>query len=115
MGGSADFTLQTLIAGGSGIITGLGNIVPKACVKVFDLYAEGKVAEAQKLQAVVARGDWGVIAGGVAGTKSWLMSWYGDGGYARRPLARPSAEEEKRWKAMVEEVVKAENALPDKF
>jgi dihydrodipicolinate synthase/N-acetylneuraminate lyase len=68
MGGSADFTLQTMIAGGSGIITGLGNIVPKACVKVFNLYAEGKVEEAQRVQGIVARGDWGVIKGGVTGT-----------------------------------------------
>ena len=115
MGGSADFTLQTLIAGGSGIITGLGNIVPKACVKVYDLYKEGKVEEAQKLQAVVARGDWGVIAGGVAGTKSGLMSWFGYGGYARRPLGRPSKEEERRWMEMVEEVVGVEKGLGDKY
>jgi len=115
MGGSADFTLQTLIAGGSGIITGLGNVVPKICVKVYDLFAQGKVDEAQKLQAVVARGDWGVIAGGVAGTKSALMSHYGYGGYSRRPLGKPSKEEEVRWKEMLDEAVKEENSLPDKF
>ena len=114
MGGSADFTLQTLVAGGSGIITGLGNIVPRACVKVYDLYAQGKVAEAQKLQAVVARGDWGVIAGGVAGTKSALMAHYGYGGFARRPLGRPTPEEDQRWKEMTAEVVKAEEGIPDK-
>ena len=115
MGGSADFTLQTLIAGGSGIITGLGNIVPRACVKVYDLYGQGKVEEAQKLQAIVARGDWGVIAGGVAGTKSAMISHYGYGGYARRPLGRPTAEEDKRWKEMTAEAVKAEDAIEDKF
>ena len=115
MGGSADFTLQTLIAGGSGIITGLGNVVPRACVKVYDLYAQGKVEEAQKLQAVVARGDWGVIAGGVAGTKSAMIAHYGYGGYARRPLGRPTAEEDKRWREMTAEVVKAEESIADKF
>ena len=83
MGGSADFTLQTLIAGGSGIITGLGNVTPKACVKVYELYKAGKLAEAQKMQAIVARGDWGVIAGGVPGTKSALQSHYGYGGIFR--------------------------------
>lgn len=115
MGGSADFTLQTLIAGGSGIITGLGNVAPKACVKVYDLYAEGKVAEAQKMQAVVARGDWAMIAGGVPGTKSSLMAHYGYGGYSRRPLPRPTKEEDARWKNMTVEVVELENSLPDKF
>ncbi|KIV85714.1 hypothetical protein PV11_01375 [Exophiala sideris] len=111
MGGSADFTLQTLIAGGSGIITGLGNVVPKACVKVFNLYAEGKVEEAQKLQAVVARGDWGVIAGGITGTKSALQTFYGYGGYARRPLPKPSKDDVAKYEAALKEVVDLENSL----
>lgn len=111
MGGSADFTLQTMIAGGSGIITGLGNIVPKACVKVFDLYAQGKVEEAQKIQAIVARGDWGVIAGGVTGTKSALQSYFGYGGYARRPLPKPSPEDVAKYEAMLKEVVELEKTL----
>ena len=115
MGGSADFTLQTLIAGGSGIITGVGNIIPKACVKVYDLYKEGKVEEAQKMQAVVSRGDWGVIAGGVVGTKSALQGHYGYGGIARRPLASTGKDEDAKWTAMLEEAVKLENGLPDKF
>lgn len=111
MGGSADFTLQTLIAGGSGIITGLGNVVPKACVKVFDLYKAGKIEEAQRMQAIVARGDWAVISGGVVGTKSGMESWYGYGGYARRPLPKPSAEDDARYKEMLKEVVELENSL----
>ncbi|ETN37374.1 uncharacterized protein HMPREF1541_08365 [Cyphellophora europaea CBS 101466] len=115
MGGSADFTLQTLIAGGSGIISGLANVAPRACVKVFDLYAEGKVEEAQKLQAIVARGDWAVIAGGVPGTKSAMMGHYGYGGYSRRPLPRPTKEEDNRWKTMTTELVDLENSLPDKY
>lgn len=111
MGGSADFTLQTLIAGGSGIITGLGNIVPKTCVRLFELYAQGKVEEAKRLQAVVARGDWAVIGGGVVGTKAGLESWYGYGGIARRPLPRASLEETKKWREMLAEIVEYENSL----
>ena len=111
MGGSADFTLQTLIAGGSGIITGLGNVTPKACVKVYELYKAGKLAEAQKLQAIVARGDWGVIAGGVPGTKSALQSHYGYGGISRRPLPKPSKEEDEKYKQALQEVVDLENSL----
>jgi 4-hydroxy-2-oxoglutarate aldolase len=111
MGGSADFTLQTLIAGGSGIITGLGNVVPKACVAVYNLYAEGKVDEAQKMQAIVARGDWGVIAGGVTGTKAALESYFGYGGFARRPLPKPSKDEVAKYEAMMKEVVELEKSL----
>ncbi|RMD42643.1 hypothetical protein DV735_g2489, partial [Chaetothyriales sp. CBS 134920] len=115
LGGSADFTLQTLIAGGSGIITGLGNIVPRACVRVYDLYKEGKLEEAQRLQAIVAGGDWGVITGGVVGTKSGLETAFGYGGFARRPLGRPSKEQEKRWNAILAPAVEVEKELKDKF
>ncbi|RMZ79378.1 hypothetical protein DV738_g3301, partial [Chaetothyriales sp. CBS 135597] len=115
LGGSADFTLQTLIAGGSGIITGLGNIVPRACVRVYDLYKEGKLEEAQKLQAIVAGGDWGVITGGVVGTKSGLESAFGYGGFARRPLGRPSKEQETKWNAILAPAVEVEKELKDKY
>ena len=111
MGGSADFTLQTLIAGGSGIITGLGNVVPKACVRVFDLYASGKVAEAQKAQVIVAHGDWGVIKYGITGTKTGLENYFGYGGYPRRPLPRFSKQQIEDCNQALKEVVEFEKSL----
>jgi len=111
MGGSADFTLQTMIAGGSGVITGLGNVAPKTCVRLFDLYAEGEVEEAQKLQAIVARADWAVIAGGIMGTKSALQSHFGYGGFPRRPLPKPSKEDVVQYDAALREVVELEKRL----
>jgi 4-hydroxy-2-oxoglutarate aldolase len=111
MGGSVDFTLQTLIGGGSGVIGGMANIAPKACVKLVELFEAGKYAEARKLQAVVARGDWAAIQGGIIGTKSALMSHFGYGGYARKPLPRPNKEESRRWRDAFDELVKLENSL----
>jgi 4-hydroxy-2-oxoglutarate aldolase len=111
MGGSVDFTLQTLIGGGSGVIGGMANIAPKACVKLVELFEAGKYAEARKLQAVIARGDWAAIQGGIIGTKSALMSHFGYGGYARKPLPRPNKDESRRWRDAFEELVKLENSL----
>jgi len=111
MGGSVDFTLQTLIGGGSGIIGGFANIAPKACVKLVELFESGNLKEARKLQAVIARGDWAAIQGGVVGTKSALQSHFGYGGYARKPLPRPGKEEAKRWRDAFDEVVKLERSL----
>ena len=111
MGGSADFTLQTLIGGGSGIICGLGNVTPKACVRLVELYAGGKMAEAQKMQAVVARGDWAAIAGGIVGTKSALDTYFGYGALARKPLPRPTKEDVGRFREAFREVVALEKAL----
>ena len=111
MGGSADFTLQTLIVGGSGVICGLGNVTPKACVKIVELYAAGKLAEAKKLQAIVARGDWAAISGGIVGTKSALETFYGYGGVARKPLPSPTKQEVMKYGNDFKEVVGLENSL----
>jgi len=111
MGGSADFTLQTLVTGGSGIIGGFANIAPKACVAIVKLVEEGKYVEARKLQALVARGDWAAIQGGLVGTKAGLMQHFGYGGYARSPLPRPTKEENRQWKEAFDEVVQVEKAL----
>jgi 4-hydroxy-2-oxoglutarate aldolase len=111
MGGSADFTLPTMVAGGSGIVTGLGNVAPKACVKVFELWAAGQLEEAQKVQAVVARGDWAAIAGGIVGTKSALETYFGYGGLARRPLPKPSKQDVMKYAESFKEVFELEKSL----
>jgi 4-hydroxy-2-oxoglutarate aldolase len=111
LGGSADFTLQALIGGGHGILAGLANIAPKACNKMVSLYAAGKIAEAQKLQEVVARGDWAAIQGGIVGTKAGMNGLLGYGGCARSPLPKPSAEEEKRWAGEFRELAALEKSL----
>ncbi|ORY15079.1 dihydrodipicolinate synthase [Clohesyomyces aquaticus] len=111
MGGSVDFTLQTMIGGGSGIIGGMANIAPKACVKLIELFEAGEYKEARKLQAIVARGDWAAIQGGIIGTKAALMAHFGYGGYARKPLPRPNKDENRRWRDAFEELVRLENSL----
>ncbi|EWC45267.1 putative mitochondrial 4-hydroxy-2-oxoglutarate aldolase [Drechslerella stenobrocha 248] len=111
MGGSADFTLQTLIAGGSGVIAGLANVAPKACVSIVNLYAAGKIKEAKRRQAIVARGDWAAIQGGLVGTKSCLQTFFNYGGYARKPLPKPRGEEALKWEIAFQEIVDLEESL----
>jgi 4-hydroxy-2-oxoglutarate aldolase len=98
LGGSADFTLQTLIVNGQGVIPGLGNVAPKSCIKVYQLYKAGKIAEAQKAQAIVAKGDWVAIKGGHIAVKCALEAYFGYGGAPRKPCMVPS-------KATVEKIV----------
>ena len=111
LGGSADFLLQTLVGGGSGTIAGFANVAPKACVELARLADAGEMTAARKLQAVVARGDWAAIRGGIVGTKSAMMSHFGYGGYARKPLPRPNKEEAARWREAFEESVALERSL----
>ncbi|KAF9894334.1 4-hydroxy-2-oxoglutarate aldolase, mitochondrial [Aspergillus nanangensis] len=110
-GGSADFTLQTLVAGGAGIIGGLANLIPRSCVHVMDLYRSGKVEEAQRAQAVVARADWLAIKGGFVAVKSALQSYRGYGALPRLPCVVPSVEETAALKAGFAESMEMENSL----
>lgn len=111
MGGSSDFTLQTLIVGGSGVIGGLANIAPYACAELFNLFTAGKYDLAQRMQAVVARGDWVAIKGGVVSTKACLNSYFKYGGYGRKPLPRPTSQQVAEVKAEFEELLLLEEFL----
>jgi dihydrodipicolinate synthase/N-acetylneuraminate lyase len=86
-GGSADFTLQALAAGGDGVIAGTGNLVPRTCVELLRLWREGKLEDATVLQGIVANGDWAAIKGGFVSVKAALQEYYGYGGRPRRPCA----------------------------
>jgi 4-hydroxy-2-oxoglutarate aldolase len=111
LAGSADFTVQSLAGGGHGILAGLANIAPKACLKTMQLYQEGNIAEAQRLQEVLSEGDWTAIQGGVIGVKAGMEGWLGYGGYARSPLPKPDVEQAAKWKEGFRNLVVMEKSL----
>lgn len=111
LAGSADFTVQSLAGGGHGILAGLANIAPKACVQTVELYKQGKMEEASEIQETVANGDWTAIQGGVVGVKAGLQAWMGYGGFARSPLPKPSADESARWKDGFRDLFALEKSL----
>ncbi|GKT44383.1 putative 4-hydroxy-2-oxoglutarate aldolase, mitochondrial [Colletotrichum spaethianum] len=110
-GGSVDFTLQTLVVGGHGIIGGTGNIAPLACVRLMELWDIGKLEEARELQAVVARGDWTAIQGGFVSVKAALQEYYNYGGLPRRPCALLEGEKLTKQLEGFSELVAVETAL----
>jgi 4-hydroxy-2-oxoglutarate aldolase len=111
LGGSADFTLQSLVGGGHGILAGLANMAPKACIEIMRLYKENRISEALKIQEIVARGDWTAIQGGIVSTKAGMESWLGYGGYGRSPLPRPTSDENAKWKEGFRELIALEKSL----
>jgi L-threo-3-deoxy-hexylosonate aldolase len=110
-GGMADFTAQTAISGGSGIIAGGANVLPKTCVKVWNLCKEGKWDEAFDLQRTLSKGDWVLTKAAIPGTKSAIQSYYGYGGYPRTPLKKLSKEQVDAVASGIEEVMKIEKSL----
>ncbi|KAL8389085.1 hypothetical protein RB595_008800 [Gaeumannomyces hyphopodioides] len=57
-GGSADYLVPTLEGGGVGCVTGMGNVFPRATARVYDLWRDGKVDEAKRLQELVGNAEW---------------------------------------------------------
>jgi L-threo-3-deoxy-hexylosonate aldolase len=110
-GGMCDFTVQTLASGGSGIIAGGANVMPKVCVRVWDLYAAGKADEAKALQRTLARGDWVLTKAAIAGTKQAIQSYFGYGGFPRRPLKRLDKARVSAIEEGVREVMEVEKSL----
>jgi L-threo-3-deoxy-hexylosonate aldolase len=110
-GGMADFTAQTAASGGSGIIAGGANVMPKTCVKVWDLWAAGKYDEALQLQKVLSKGDWVLTKAAIPGTKSAIQSYYGYGGFPRPPLKKLSQEKIDAVAEGIREVMDVEQGL----
>ncbi len=110
-GGMCDFTVQTLASGGSGIIAGGANVMPKVCVKVWNLYAEGKKEEAIALQKALSKGDWVLTKAAIAGTKQAIQSYFGYGGFPRRPLKRLDKAQVAHIENGVQEVLAIEKSL----
>ncbi|KAI1121182.1 hypothetical protein F5Y10DRAFT_256884 [Nemania abortiva] len=110
-GGSADFTVQTLAVGGHGIIGGLGNVAPVACLEVFKLWQAGKLDSARELQKIVARGDWTAIQGGFVSVKVALQKYFGYGGEPRKPCAFPEGAKLAEQESGFAELVETEKSL----
>lgn len=112
-GGLADIALQTMVSGGSAILAGGSNVIPRLSVHVFNLWNEGRLAEAIDIQRVLSDADWALCKDGVPGTKAALQKLCGYGGLARRPLGRLSDVQEKAILDGVKEAMELENNLPD--
>jgi dihydrodipicolinate synthase/N-acetylneuraminate lyase len=77
-GGSADFILQGLVVGAHGTISGFANLAPRACVRIGELFDEGRLREARELQHEVAKGDWLAIRYGFIGVKAAMPIFHGE-------------------------------------
>ncbi|RAK72787.1 dihydrodipicolinate synthase family protein [Aspergillus fijiensis CBS 313.89] len=112
-GGIADFALQTLASGGSAILAGGANVIPKLCVQVFTLWSEGRFTEAIEAQALLSKADWVLTKAAIPGTKSAIQSYYGYGGFPRKPLARLSDEQVQAVAEGIKDAIEVEKTLPD--
>jgi len=137
LGGFTDFLTPSIFADAHGAITGLGNVAPYACVKLFRLSERLKakassskstshssdddsvsdadlLSQTLSLQGLIAQADRVFAVGLISGTKFVLERLHGYGGAPRRPLppiAQKTGEEllNNEWvRALLEEEAKAE-------
>lgn len=54
---AADFSLQTLASGGSVILTGGANLIPRLCAHIFTLWGAGRFAETMEVQQSLSTAD----------------------------------------------------------
>ncbi|KAI9727368.1 MAG: hypothetical protein M1834_008439 [Cirrosporium novae-zelandiae] len=100
LAGQSDWLIPALSVGGTGCITGVANLYPKACVELYNLYCSGKLKEAEALQKQIAVAEWGFAKGGINGTK-WIvakMLGYPEANsHCRRPYPKFSSKEKQDW------------------
>jgi len=93
--GSASFLLPSLVMGARGGTLACANVVPDLCVRVFDLFNQGKIHEAREVQKEILTLNALVTSKyGVAGLKAALDMIGYFGGLPRKPIL-PLKEEEK--------------------
>ncbi|KAI8365912.1 uncharacterized protein BYT42DRAFT_588195 [Radiomyces spectabilis] len=93
LAGSADFFLPALTCGAVGLVPGLGNIMPRACVQIQSLFQAGKLDEASRLQRTVTLCDNALCRWhGIPGVKACMQRTLGYGGKPRSPLKELEAE-----------------------
>lgn len=112
-GGIADFSLQTLASGGSAILAGGANVLPRLCVHIFTLWSAGQLTEAMEVQQLLSTADWVLTRTAIPGTKGAIQSYYGYGGYPRRPLGRLSNAQTQAVVEGIKEAMEMEKTLKD--
>lgn len=100
LAGQSDWLVPALSVGGTGVITGVANLYPKACMQIYDLFKAGRVDEATAAQLELAKMEWGFGKGGINGTK-WVVAklrGYEMGScHCRRPYPRFDDEGKQAW------------------
>lgn len=107
--GSGDFLTPAIAAGASGVIPGIANVAPATVVNLYRALIKGPGD--QRLQRILARGDWAAIKSGAVGVKVALQEYFGYGGWARKPLPRPEGETRKEIVEGFRELVELEGSL----
>jgi L-threo-3-deoxy-hexylosonate aldolase len=118
MSGSADSFLPFLSIGAQGCVPGLGNVVPRAVVRLFELYnnnSDDQWEETQRLQGILGGPDHALFRlNGISSVKSVMQSVLGYGGLPRAPLLPTPPELQEKILNIMEPALALERQLASK-
>jgi 4-hydroxy-tetrahydrodipicolinate synthase len=97
LAGTADVTLSTLLAGGTGAVLAVANVFPHMCSGLYKAFKKGRYEEASKLQNRVSFANEVLVKrfNQVSSIKEAMRLQGLPGGYPRRPVL-PLGKEERR-------------------
>jgi len=118
MSGSAESFLPFLSVGAQGVVPGLGNVIPRTIVRLFELYTNNSTdqwEEIQRLQALIVAPDHAFFRwNGISAVKSVMQSVLGYGGLPRAPLLPTSQELQEKILKVMEPALAFERQLASK-
>lgn len=117
LAGQSDWLVPAMGLGSIGAITGVANLYPQACVRIFDLHRAGKIKEAEAAQIELAKMEWGFGKGGINGTKhivAKLRSYPLESSHCRRPYPQFSDPKKQEWIDSVVRPLEAEEKTLNK-
>ncbi|KAF7794514.1 hypothetical protein EIP86_005648 [Pleurotus ostreatoroseus] len=111
--GKADVFLQGVLSGSAGAMAALPNVAPKAHIHTYNLFLQGELEEAFKMQALLGHADWQLgKLGSITAIKSFVARHFDYGTTnVRGPLAPLDIETATADK--LEELIQLEKSLPD--
>ncbi|KZT57115.1 aldolase [Calocera cornea HHB12733] len=92
LGGASEYLIGSLAVGAIGCITGMANLTPVTCVRAYKAWLAGDYQEAQRLQGLIATGEWAFGKNSLPGVKAGMNQYVGYGGVCRKPVPEASAE-----------------------
>jgi 4-hydroxy-2-oxoglutarate aldolase len=104
LAGTGAVIFPSLTIGAKGTVPALGNIAPRECVRIFDLFHAGKMEEARTLQLKLIRANAAVTTRwGVPGLKAALdeVGYYG--GAPRSPFQPVGEGDRKKLREILQE------------
>ena len=106
LAGTADVTLSTLLAGGTGAVLAVANVLPHLCNRLYTAFKNGRYEEASRLQNRISFANEVLVKrfNQISSIKEAMRLQGLEGGYPRKPALPLETEERKNLENLLKQV-----------